>query len=635
MISSAPRLRSDLAVRRQQTAKGEIHVIKDPLSGEFYRLGEAEWFITRRLDGETPLDVVRESAEERFGATLRAGTLDAFIRTLDKAGLLEGAAKKRSGRRRRMRGGLLYARAALFDPDRLLGRLAPRLWFFFTPAFVVLSAVVIVLALAATIGNWSTIAQDLAGLYRLSAIPLVLAVAFVVGSAHELAHGLTCKRLGGEVHEIGFMLIYFQPALYCDVSDAWMFPERSKRLWVGFSGPYFEMFLWALATLAWRVTDAATWINSLALIVMTVSGLKTLFNFNPFIKLDGYYLLSDVLDLPNLRSKSFRHVGGLVERLFGVPARRDDGILPGERRVYLFYGLTATVVSFALLGYVLVTTGGFLLEHHQPAALMLFAGAAGLKSRRRIRKLFRRSPGPSDDAEEEDDAGDPDRPAIAAPRPLAATGHAVRPADAAGPGRSPDEVSEPGEPGRRRGGPWRRRLAWAAATGVTLAVLFLGRIELRITGPFSVLPEENADVRPAVEGIVEAIVVEEGDTIGAGAVVARLSNETLLAELHKVAAGITETRADLRRLVTGPTVEEIELAEAGVSKAAGRLEYARGRLAMLRPLHEQGLLSGRDFADLQEQASAAAHELAEAEGRLRLLRRGPRPEEIDATRARL
>src|SRR6185295_5549304 len=209
------------------------------------------------------------------------------------------------------------------------------------------------------------------------------------------------------VHEIGFMLIYFQPALYCDVSDAWLFPERSKRLWVGFAGPYFELFLWALATLAWRVTDTGTWVNSLALIVMTVSGVKTLFNLNPFIKLDGYYMLSDYLDLPNLRSRSFRYVGGLVERLFGAGARGDEELLPGERRVFLCYGLTATIVSFGLLAYVVMTTGGFLLENHQPAALLLFAGAAGLKSRRRIRKLFRRPSDPSDETDDDSDPGGP------------------------------------------------------------------------------------------------------------------------------------------------------------------------------------------------------------------------------------
>src|SRR5207247_10940684 len=139
---------------------------------------------------------------------------------------------------------------------------------------------------------------------------LVLAYAtmLLVIVAHEFAHGLTCKFYGGSVREIGFLLLFFQPAFYCNVSDAWLFPEKYKRLWVTFAGAYFEIFLWAMATLVWRVTDTHTIVNYLALVVMATSAIKTLFNLNPLIKLDGYYLLSDWLEVPNLRAKAFRYV---------------------------------------------------------------------------------------------------------------------------------------------------------------------------------------------------------------------------------------------------------------------------------------------------------------------------------------
>src|SRR5439155_18612618 len=140
--------------------------------------------------------------------------------------------------------------------NKFFDRLYPRVRLLCTPQFLGISAAFILLAVGVTIGNGGDLTRDLAGLYRPSAIPLFLAVFFVVGSAHEFAHGLMCKRFGGEVHELGFMLIYFTPALYTNVSDAWLFTVKAKRLWVGFAGPYFELFLWALATLAWRVTDA-------------------------------------------------------------------------------------------------------------------------------------------------------------------------------------------------------------------------------------------------------------------------------------------------------------------------------------------------------------------------------------------
>src|SRR5207249_6099336 len=107
--------------------------------------------------------------------------------------------------------------------------------------------------------------RDLRRLYAFATIPAVWAIILLVTTAHEFAHGLTCKRFGGEVHELGFLLLLLQPCLYCNVSDAWLFPQKSKRLWVSFAGPYFELFLWALAALAWRLTESDTWLNYVAL----------------------------------------------------------------------------------------------------------------------------------------------------------------------------------------------------------------------------------------------------------------------------------------------------------------------------------------------------------------------------------
>src|SRR5207247_6187986 len=181
--------------------------------------------------------------------------------------------------------------------------------------FIATSRTTIASALVLTAPSHAATLRDMSGLWRVENLLLAWIAVFVVTAGHEFAHGLTCKRFGGEVHELGFMLIYFQPAFYCNVSDAWLFPEKSKRLWVSFAGTYFELFLWALAVLAWRVTDVDTVINYLALIVMTGSGVKALLNLSPLLKLDGYNLLSDYLDIPNLRRKSFRYVGARLKRL--------------------------------------------------------------------------------------------------------------------------------------------------------------------------------------------------------------------------------------------------------------------------------------------------------------------------------
>src|SRR5436189_2350861 len=177
-------------------------------------------------------------------------------------------------------------------------------------------------------------------------------------TAHEFAHGLTCKNFGGSVREIGFLLLYFQPAFYCNVSYAWLFPEKSKRLWVTFAGAYFEVFIWALATLVWRVTDPYTLVHYLALVVVATSGIKTLFNLNPLIKLDGYYLLSDYLEVPNLRSRAFSYLLARARNFWRAPAG-EATVSARERRIYLLYGLLAWVYSYWLLGYVTLRFGSY------------------------------------------------------------------------------------------------------------------------------------------------------------------------------------------------------------------------------------------------------------------------------------
>jgi multidrug resistance efflux pump len=611
VIASPPKLRSDLTVSQQQTVEGSVSILKDPVSGAFFRFRDAEQFIAEQLDGTTPLDVVRQRTEARFAASLTAASLDAFVGRLDKAGLLEAgpegpASQYRAGRRGRIRGSLLYLRMPLFDPDDLLGRLWQRLRFFFTSQFLVLSGAAILLATYVTIAHWGELTQNLSRLYSLSAIPLILAVAFVVGTAHEFAHGLTCKHFGGQVREMGFLLIYFQPALYTNVSDAWLFPEKAKRLWVGMAGPYFEAFLWALATLTWRLTDVETGVNYLALTVMALSGIKTLFNFNPFIKLDGYYLLSDYLDMPNLRKRSFAYVGGAFKRLLGLgmEAAIGAGISRRERRVYLAYGLVAAVFSLTLLAWVAVKTGGVLIEAHQPAALALLIGVISVSSRRKFRKLFGRSLDRAAPLDNEDGSSAPTE--------------------------SKEQRKE-----KKRGRRAKRRLVWAAVAAAVLALVLLGRMELRIGGAFAVLPEENADVRAQVDGIVEHIAVDEGDRVQAGDVIAQLSNHALVAELGKTEGAIRETRALLKKLEAGATAEEIAVLKAVVARVEDRLEYARRNATRLRGLFETGAATRQEFEAAQEPATAAENDLVEARGRLEMLLRRSRPEDIEASRARL
>lgn len=676
MTFSAPRLRRDLTVSEQSLAGEIIAVVKDPISGSFFRLGEAEYFIAAQLDGETSLEVVRRRVEERFETELPAESLQRFVRMLEKGGLLEtgnasASAAGRAARRRarRFQGGILCQRFRVCDPDRLFSRLVGRVRFFFTPHFVVLSALMILFSAGLVAMNWEDVRGSVSRLFQVSALPVALITIFVVITAHEFAHGLTCKYFGGEVHELGLLLIYLQPAFYCNVSDAWLFPRKASRLWVGFAGPYFELFLWSLAAVVWRLTDMESSVNYIAFVVMTSTGIKTLFNFNPLIKMDGYYLLSDYLEIPNLRQKSFSYVGHLIKRLFcgGPPT---DSLSRRQRRFCLAYGLVGLIGSVSLLGLAIVKLGSYLVEKEQPMAFVFFAGLLGTKFRSRFRRLFGKSsgaPDPDDDFGSGSGPVDPDAgsdsesgstaragsgPGTPAAVPGQTNGHghgngnghaagpsaraaaaasasAAAPAPAPAPAPAKKRDKRPARPGLRRA------ILWILLAAATALYLVYGQGELKIRGRFNVLPVRNADVRSEVEGILEELYVEEGQTVHAGDVIARLSDRDWRSELRKTEADIAQSRARLRMLEIGPTAEEIEVARTAVTKARDHLNYSRQRLQRDKSLFEQSLLSRKDFEETQEQAATDENELAVADSKLKLLLKGTRPEEIEAIRAEI
>ncbi len=783
MNSWPPQLRKDLIVRTQQTAHETSVIVKDPISRKFFRMGEAEQFIAEQLDGKTSLEEIRQRVEVRFGGNLPMETLNGFLQNLNKYGFLEtddGTKSKPYREPPRFRGSALYCRFKVFDPCQILQRLVSRTGFFYTPYFCVLSAAMILTAAGVTITHWGEFREELPRLYTSwASIAVVILLNFLVVGAHEFGHGLTCTRFGGEVHEMGCALIFLQPAFYCNVSDAWLFPEKSKRLWVGFAGPYFELFLWSLAVLTWRMAEPDTCISFVTLSVMATSGLKTLLNFNPLIKLDGYYLLSDYLELPNLRRRSFRYVGSLVEKLFGLGPDDEETLAPRERVIFSIYGTTALAGSFSILGFIILTAGGALVDGRSPTAVLVTLGLLGMRYRRRFRRMFGKPSGSSGGFDDEDfDSPEDDMVSEQPPPVETAVGVAVpdrisapemepekhvvwnketesaksegpltqdkllqmvyarhlhklqaTSSNAGGPfGRGgietshtvtvldeprapanddpfvtetglskpyqasipefdegsppPDKTVTAYEPGsldngnktqtapisvveqdvapqngdhakapdtdsslekpaeeknkkNRRWGRLARRAAWLAAAAGAIFALVRGHAELRVGGPFNVLPVENSDVRASVDGVIEKIYAHEGDYVHEGQPIARLTDIDTRAALEKTEAQLAEAGAKLKMQVAGPTANEIEVAKANVTKAEDNLKYSQIRLSMIKRVFDENLISRKEYEDTAALENAARNDLAMAKDQLNLLLSGTRPEDIEATRAQI
>jgi putative peptide zinc metalloprotease protein len=534
-------LRRDLVVSRQETPEGVLIVLKDPESGRFFRLRELDYFVAQRLDGSRSLDVVAQEVEARFGARPAAAVLEQFAHRLRRLGLLrEGTTEepRTPGRSTKLRGDLLYLRLTAFDPDRLLNRLTPKVHFCFTKIFLLASAALITTGVVIALANWDDMGRDLAGLYRVETMLLAWLTIFAVTAAHEFAHAIACKHFGGEVREIGLLLIYFQLAFYCNVSDAWLFPQKAKRLWVTFAGPYFELVLWAVAVITWRVTEPTTLLNAMALIVVVTSGIKLFFNLMPLIKLDGYYLLSDYLEIPNLRTRAFGYLRDRVRRLCTAVPDEPRGVAPRERVIYVTYGILAGAYSLLLLGYIAFMVGGFLVERYQGPGAVAYAGLLLAAFRRPLSTAFRKAPALVD--------------------------------------RHHFRMSS-----------YKRPAIMLGFLIIVLAALIAGRMELKVAGEFKVLPIHNADVRAAVDGIIAEIYVNEGDVVGRGARIARLSDRDARAQLRKTEAEITEKLAKLRLLQAGPRREEIALMQEAVATAQTRLEHARKRYAEAQRVHAE------------------------------------------------
>ncbi len=185
------------------------------------------------------------------------------------------------------------------------------------------------------------------------------------------------------------MLLYFQPCFYCDVSDSWLFPKKTQRLAVTMAGPFYQLLLTAFAVIVWRVTVPGIFINDVARIIASVSLVTYLFNFNPLIKLDGYYLLSDWLEIVNLRSRAFKYLGNIIKRyILGWPVER-IAASGREKRIFLIYSILASLYSTLLIVIIIYVVGGFIISRWGGAGFLLLLFLLFFILRNKLRSLAR------------------------------------------------------------------------------------------------------------------------------------------------------------------------------------------------------------------------------------------------------
>src|SRR4030081_3702119 len=261
------RIRGDLGISTQRYEGRTYYVVKDPVSLRYYRFKEQEYFLLKLMEGTHTIDQAQKKFEQRFRPDrLTLEDLEHFSQQLLTAGLVQNESPQagkqlydRRAKRRRMEllqtfTNILYIKIPVFDPEKLLNRMLPYLRWMFTITFLLLSVGFMLGAVLLVLTHFETFLDRLPSyqeFFSFKTVVYLWAALGVVKVIHEFGHGLSCKAFGGEVHEMGFLILCFSPAMYCNVSDAWTLPNKWKRIIISFAGIYVELIIAAISTFIW------------------------------------------------------------------------------------------------------------------------------------------------------------------------------------------------------------------------------------------------------------------------------------------------------------------------------------------------------------------------------------------------
>ena len=359
-----PRLRNHAQIHRHVYRGGVWFVLQNHSTGKFHRFTPVANQIIGLMNGQRTLQEIWDIAVHRLGDEVP--TQDEVVKLLadlHRADVLLSDAppdlhelQKRHRTHQRIRwkqyiGNPLSLRIPLFDPDRMLDRLLPYvrplygwggalLWLLVLGAGLVLGAM-----------HWQVLSEGaIDNIFSVENLLLIWFVFPLIKLLHELGHAIAVKIDGGEVHEMGIMLLVLMPIPYVDASSATAFSDKLSRMRVSAAGMLVELFIASVAVLAWVHLEPGT-TRAIAYSVIMVAGISTVFfNANPLLRFDGYYILSDFLEIPNLGQRANDYLGYLVNRhLYGVEGGNAPNATQGERRWFVAYGIGSFIYRMFMM----------------------------------------------------------------------------------------------------------------------------------------------------------------------------------------------------------------------------------------------------------------------------------------------
>ena len=359
-----PQLRRHVRTYPQRFRGERWYVLRDQSNGRHLRFNATAYDFIGRLDGDLSVqqiwdqmakaeEVEAPAQDEVLLILTQLFALDALRSGLpvDALEFFKRYQHERHLRHKRAVMNPLAIRVPLFDPDGWLNRLLP--WV--RPLFSTIGALVwlLLVGLAGLLAMINFPALNAAldqDILSPSNLVLMLLMFILIKAMHEFAHAFAVKMWGGEVHEMGITLLVLAPVPYVDASAAWGFRDKHKRVLVGAVGILVELFLAALALFVWLTVEPGL-VRDAAFNALLIGSVSTLlFNANPLLRFDGYYVLQDLIEIPNLYTRASRYHLYLLQRyLFGLAQAHSPVTAAGERGWFLFYGLAALIYRLIIM----------------------------------------------------------------------------------------------------------------------------------------------------------------------------------------------------------------------------------------------------------------------------------------------
>jgi putative peptide zinc metalloprotease protein len=358
VASLAPRIRSHAKLHRHRYRGQLWYVLQDRSNERFHRFSPAAFAFIGLMDGRRSVQELWELSSTRLGD--EAPTQPEVLQLLsqlhasdvlqcnippDTAELLERYEKQQQRKWQRRLMNFFAWQFPLIDPERFLEQFVPLVRPFFSGWGVGLWCLVVLPAALVGAAHWAELTANL--MDRLTApnnLVLLWLLFPVIKALHEFGHAFAVKVFGGEVHEMGLMLLVLSPVPYVDASASAAFPNKWQRAIVGGAGMVVELLMAAVALYVWVSVEPGT-VRTLAYNTILIAGISTVvFNANPLLRFDGYYILADILEIPNLRQRANTYLGYLCERyLFGSAEAQAPHASAGERMWFVSYAVSSFV----------------------------------------------------------------------------------------------------------------------------------------------------------------------------------------------------------------------------------------------------------------------------------------------------